>query len=315
MDTERKQPLTLAYFSRSVVVEIATQRHIFDRHGLEVDTVPVNSSAHQFQLLRDGQCDLALTSPDNVAAYRGSEHNPLGQRLDVRMLLALDSGLGLSVMARAGISDLSELAGKVIGVDVPQSGFALALFGILSRAGLEAGTDYEVISLGSTPQRRDALADGRCDATLLNAGHDIAAELTGCRRLARVTDTYFPYLGAVLASTGPWVEADHSRGLRFVAAWLEAVKEILDPAQRAAIISLTAETLGLPVEAAERFYDVLISRREGLVPSGTVDRHALGTVLALRAERGAVQPGSDGTPAGFDGLVDNRLLTGTAEPE
>jgi ABC-type nitrate/sulfonate/bicarbonate transport system substrate-binding protein len=294
--------IRLSYFSRSVVTEVAERDGIFARCGIEVHTTPVSSSPHQFGLLRDGGCDLALTSPDNVAAYRASDRNALGQQLDVRILLAVDGGLGLSVMAQPSITDLSALRSKVIGVDVPQSGFALALFGLLTEAGLEVG-DYEVATLGSTPQRRAALLEGTCDATLLNAGHDIAAELAGCRRLAEVTDRYHPYLGAVLASTGAWLETHEAEARRFVAAWTDAVRRVLDPDRKAVMVSVIEDVLELSRPAAERFYGVLISERHGLVAGGAVDPAALQTVLDLRAGQG-------GPPPADAGLVDDRLLVG-----
>lgn len=290
--------LRLAYFSRSVVVAVAERRGIFGAHGLEVEAVPVTSSPHQFAMLRAGECDLALTSPDNVAAYGLGDRNPLGARLDVRILLGLDAGLGLSVMAAPSVTDLRQLRGGVVGVDVPQSGFALALFGVLEAAGLVAGRDFTVAELGATPRRRAALAGGACDATLLNAGHDIAAEMDGCRRLAAVTDRYHPYLGAVLAATGPWLAAHQEDGRRFVAAWREAVGRVLDPRHDAEVIAAAGETLGVPDAAAARFVAVLRSERDGLVPDGRVDPAALATVLALR--------GVD--PAGGELLVDRRLV-------
>ncbi len=304
-----QDPIDLAYFSRSVVTAVAERHGIFERHGLEVRTTQVESSPHQFRLLRDGDCGLALTSPDNVVAYRGSDRNPIGEQLDVRILLAVDAGLGLSVVGRPAITSLEQLRGGSVGVDVPQSGFALALFALLAAAGLEAGADYEVVSLGSTPQRRRALLDGACDATLLNAGHDIEAELAGCRRLARVTDTYHPYLGAVLASTGGWLEANEPLARRFVAAWLEAVAQVLDPARRRVVAAVTSDVLGLPAAAADRFCAVLASERDGLVAGGAVEPEALGTVLRLRRERGVGGHGST-----VPGLVDARLLTRPTDP-
>lgn len=294
--------LTVAYFSRSVVLAVAERHGIFASRDLAVAMTPVDSSPHQFGLIRDGAVDLALTSPDNVAAYRAGVRNPLGEQLDVRILLAADAGLGLAVMAEPAVARFEDLRGRRVGVDVPQSGFALALFGMLAAAGLRAGDDYDVVPLGSTPQRREALLRGDCAATLLNAGHDIAAELAGCSRLGAVVNRYHPYLGAVLAAGGAWLEGHVEIAGRFAAAWLDAVDVILDPAQRDEVTALAAEELGLPAPAAGRFYDVLTSARHGVVSGGAVDPAALDTVLRLRAGRPDI-PAE--VPAG---LVDDRLL-------
>ena len=81
--------------------------------------------------------------------------------------MAWGSGSG----ARPGTT-VDDLRGAVVGVDVPGSGFALALFTLLERRGLGRG-DYEVVNLGSTPQRLQALLDGDCAATMLGAGNEL----------------------------------------------------------------------------------------------------------------------------------------------
>jgi ABC-type nitrate/sulfonate/bicarbonate transport system substrate-binding protein len=293
-------PLHLGYFSRSVVSAVASERGLYAEQGLSVTESPVESSPGQFRSLLAGEFDLVLTSPDNVAAYRLSANNPLKVASDVRILLGVDAGMGLTIVSSREISSLTELRGRTVAVDVPQSGFALVLLAMLAAAGLMPDRDFSLVSLGSTPKRKVALLEGRCDATMLNAGHDIAAELDGCHRLARVTDEHFPYLGTVLASTGPWLEQHTDVARRFTTAWLSAVGVILDPAERGFVEPLTAEVLGVPAAGAAEAYDVLTGRRDGLIPDGTVSDAALGTVLGLRSQS------VDAAKAA--GLVDARLL-------
>jgi ABC-type nitrate/sulfonate/bicarbonate transport system substrate-binding protein len=298
--------IRLAYFSRSVVSAVAHSQRLYDAAGLAVTEHAVPSSPAQFRGLRDGEYDLALTSPDNVAAYRLTDANPLGERLDARILLGIDRGMGLSILAAPHVSSLTDLAGRTVGVDVPESGFALALFEVLSSVGLQRDRDYTLVSLGSTPRRRTALLDGRCDATLLNAGHDIAAELAGCRRLARITDTISPYLGTVLAATDAWLERAGDLVRRFAGVWLAATRTVLDPTERDTVQSLLGELLELPPSGVAAAYDVLTSPNDGLVRDGVVDLAALRTVLALRARHAGAGLRADETTAA--GLVDPRVL-------
>lgn len=302
--------LRIGFFSRSVVSRVARERGIFESHRLAITEQAVPSSPEQFRSLSSGAYDLVLTSPDNVAAYRLTAANPLRTQLDVRILLGLDAGLGLSVMGGPHITGLADLRGRTIGVDVPSSGFALALFSVLAQVGLRRDRDFSLVSLGSTPRRRELLLAGECDATLLNAGHDIVAELAGCRRLARITDTLSPYLGTVLATTGPWLDTHLDLTRRFADAWLAATAIVLDPAERSFVQPLVADVLGLTAESAAAAYDMLTSSRDGLVPDGRVDPAALHTVLATRAEHGGADTGVDLSPAAVttSGLVDTRLL-------
>lgn len=309
-NTNGLEPLRLGFFSRSVVSRVARDRGIFQSFGLSVNEYPVPSSPAQFRSLGAGDYDLVLTSPDNVAAYRLTEANPLAARLDVRMLLGLDAGLGLSIVATPDVDCLEDLRGRTIGVDVPSSGFALALFSVLAHCGMRRDQDYKLVSLGSTPRRREALLAGECDATLLNAGHDIAAEIAGCRRLARITDTLSPYLGTVLAATGEWLDGNLELARRFGDAWLAATAIVLDPAEQAYVEPLVGEELSLPPEGTGAGYAMMTSTHDGLNATGEVGEAALRTVLAVRAEYGGTDTGIDLSPRAIElsGLIDHRLM-------
>ena len=63
-------------------------------------------------------------------------------------------------------------------------------------------TDYELVTLGSTPRRLEALLAGDCDATMLNAGNELVAERAGCSGSPSVADVVAPYLGTVVAVAG-----------------------------------------------------------------------------------------------------------------
>ena len=186
----------LGSFTPSVVLEVARRTGALAAAGLEVFERPVPSSPAQFRSLIDDELHVGLTNPDNVLAYRFDPQNPLGELVDARILAGIDRGLGLGVWARPGAT-LDDLRGAVVGVDVPGSGFALALFTLLERRGL-GRDDYEVVKLGSTPQRLQALLDGGCAATMLGAGNELAAEAAGCTLVASVRDELSPYLATVV---------------------------------------------------------------------------------------------------------------------
>lgn len=297
----------LGYFSRSVVLRIARDRGYLADAGLAIADEPVPSSPAQFRALLAGDFDLVLTSPDNVAAYRLSDNNPLGTRADVRMLLGIDRGMGLSIMSTPAIKAIEDIRGRTVAVDVPQSGFALAMFRVLEGHGLRRDADFTVVSLGSTPGRADALIAGECDVTLLNAGHDVRAQLAGCRRLARITDVLSPYIGTVLAATGPWL-ADHlDIARRFADAWRRATADVLDPLNRREVQQLLAEELRLDDDGPALAYETLCSDRDGLIPDLRVDIPGLRTILETRAQGAGVA--LDATADGIvsSGLIDNRL--------
>lgn len=247
--------IRLGTFTPSVLLRVARRT---GRLPDEVTEVPVASSPAQFAALADGSLDAALTSPDNVLAHRGS--------VDVQVLSAVDCGMGLALYSRLSPG---ELHGATVAVDVPTSGFALAMYAVLDSLGV---TGYELVALGSTPKRLRALLAGDCAATMLNAGNELHAEAAGFRVLGRAPR---PYLGTVLvARTEP---PGLAAALTGTAAAIHA--GLLDDD----VVEEAGTALDLPAGLARRYLDRLRSPTEGLVPDGVVDPAAMATVTRLRA--------------------------------
>jgi ABC-type nitrate/sulfonate/bicarbonate transport system substrate-binding protein len=278
--------LRLGIFSANVVADWAAEHGVFAAHDLVVEQLPVRSSPEQFESLLAGEYDAVLTSPDNVATYVLNDRNPLGRRLDLQILRAVDRGGRLSLVGAPGIERPEELRGGRFGVDVPTSGFAFVGFALLRRAGLEAGRDFEVVTAGATPRRRQLLADGAFEATLLNAGHEARAERSGAHVLGVVSDVVRPYLGTVLATRGDGVTAEVAA---LLAAWDEAERAVLDPARRADVVALLRRQPDTDAEIADRMYRTLPDPLHGLCPGGEVEPAALEAVLRLRAEAGGFE--------------------------
>ena len=265
----------------------------------------MTSSPAQFGSLASGELHVAFTSPDNVLAYRFNPRNPLGELLDARIVGAVDRALGLGLYGRPGLT-ADDLRGATIGVDVPHSGFALALYALGDRLGA-ARDDYELVSLGSTPQRLQALLAGGCDATMLNAGNELLAERAGCVRLAGVSDYVAPYLGTVVAVVG---EQHLHTARRIMDALRETMADFVAGTLDDEARGVAARRLGLDDALARRYLERLRSSREGLVPDGVVDRESLETLVALRRtylpQRVDGHDVMDAALAEGSGLVDGR---------
>ena len=270
--------LVVGAFSPSVLLSVALRTGRLAEHGLEVEEVPVASSPGQFRSLVDGDLDVALTSPDNVLAYRFSPTNPLGRLLDARIVSGIDRGLGLALYGRPGIGSGEQLRGARVGVDVPTSGFALAMYALADSLGI-GRDEYELVALGATPRRRAALLAGDCDATMLNAGNELLAERHGCTALARVRDVCSPYLGTVLATAR---EAQVAGGQLLATALVATVDDVLAGRVDDVATEEAGTRLGLPPELARRYVERLRDPADGLVAGGEVDAEALRTVAALR---------------------------------
>ena len=270
--------LVAGTFSPSVLLDVARSTGRLADAGLEVEEVPVASSPGQFRSLVGGEIDIAFTSPDNVLAYRFSPTNPLGGVLDVGIISGIDRGLGLALYARPGLDGADRLRGTRVGVDVPGSGFALAMYALTESLGVPRG-EYELVALGSTPRRLTALLAGDCDGTMLNAGNELVAEEAGCTRLASVADICAPYLGTVTAVAGSSRLAE-ARALGEALA--ASISDIRSGAVDDVAVAVAAGRLDVSPALARRYVDRLRDDREGLLPGAVVDPAGLETVAALR---------------------------------
>jgi ABC-type nitrate/sulfonate/bicarbonate transport system substrate-binding protein len=269
--------LVVGTFSPSVLLRVGRRLGLLDQRDLDVLEEAVPSSPAQCRALLDGDLDATLTSPDNVIAYRFVPDNPLGETADVKIVAAVDRGLGLGVYGRPGLT-AADLKGANIGVDVPGSGFAFGLYALLEFLGLDRG-DYHVVTLGSTPRRLEALLAGDCDATMLNAGNELRAEDAGAVRLAGLTEVCHPYLGTVLSTVGDHRRADVGA---LAGALSEAAREISAGHADHLVVEEASAALKLSNALAARYLERLKDPREGLVAGGIVDLEAMETVVSLR---------------------------------
>jgi hypothetical protein len=274
--------LRLGTFTPSLLIDVARSTGRLDRAGLDVTETPVPSSPAQFRSLEAGEFDVVMTSPDNVLAYRFLSDNPLQRNLPVEILAGVDRGLGLSLCLAPSVANVADVRGRVVGVDVPGSGFAFVAFALLERAGL--GRDvYTVESLGSTPRRAAALAEETCAATVLNAGNELRAIAAGCRVVSTVADVG-PYLGTVMAamsSDDPEITGPRECLAEVV---IDTAHDVVTGGLREEVLEAAGRLLGLAAPQAQAHLDCLLDPTHGLIADGRVDESSINTLINLRRQ-------------------------------
>jgi hypothetical protein len=272
--------LRIGTFTPSLLIDIARTTGRLDRAELDVIETPVPSSPAQFRALEAGEFDVVMTSPDNVLAYRFLSSNPLQRNLPVEILAGIDRGLGLSLCLAPSVMDVADVRGRVVGVDVPGSGFAFVAFALLQRAGL--GTDdYTIESLGSTPRRAAALAEGMCAATVLNAGNELRAIAAGCRVVSTVADVG-PYLGTVMAAMSaddPEITGPRERLVEVV---IDTARDVVGGQLHGEVLEAAGRLLGLAQPQAQAHLVCLLDPIHGLIIDGRVDESSIDTLINLR---------------------------------
>lgn len=215
------QSLKLTYIVPSLPLLVAESKGLFEKTGVWVQACFVPQSIALFKQLYAGDLDVFTGSLDNIVQryVAPNPDNPAENATKLQVLAGTVLGNNLGLVARADkVVSITDLGGKPIIVDNPNSGFALAARRILAdynltlagpcKSGVPVPSNkYCFVPLGGTPLRYAALfsTDGNYTgpdnatytayATMLPDFYYTRAAFefpTLARQLARITDIYKP---------------------------------------------------------------------------------------------------------------------------
>jgi ABC-type nitrate/sulfonate/bicarbonate transport system substrate-binding protein len=277
-------PLRLGLFSPSLPHLVAVREGYYEKQGATVEQHRIPSSAALLRALRDGDLDVALTSPDNIANFR---LNKVGDGpVDARIIAAVDQAGSISLMGRPGVDGPGQIRLGTVAVDARNSGFAFLLYELLKSVDLAPDFDYRVLEAGGTPSRFQALLAGSFEATILNAGFDVRAQARGGSLLIPTVDVIPDYLSTVLAARGEYLDQAPGSVSRFVSGFRQAMNYCLDPARHADCTGLVVSEWRVNPDVAARMVDAAADAQTGLVPDGVITPAQLHVVLELRKRWG-----------------------------
>jgi ABC-type nitrate/sulfonate/bicarbonate transport system substrate-binding protein len=184
------------------------------------------------------------------------------------------------------------MRGKALVTDAPDTAYALQAKKILLGSGLKDGSDYTVKSIGRGELRLKALAENQdYAATILNLPYSIQAREIGLVSLGNTTDMLGPYQAGGAFVMRRWARANAATLERYLAAYIESLRWVMQRAHRAENVAILVDRLKLTEAVAARTYDLLVDPAIGFTPDAKLDLEGFRNMLALRAEiQGA--PGS-----------------------
>ncbi|HEV8108461.1 MAG TPA: ABC transporter substrate-binding protein [Burkholderiales bacterium] len=251
-------------------------RGVFAKHGLELDIVYTRGSQMTSASLLSDDCQIGALAADDVV-YEVEEHGS-----DLFLFMGLHGGI-LQLVARPAIKSARDLAGARLGVDDPNSGFALVAHKILQRMGLKR-TDYETVAMGGQEFRARAIAEGKIDVTLSTPPFSLDLADRGFTLLAHARDYVPRYQASCAVATRRWAASNADALAAYARAYRESLAWTL--ANRDAGIKQLRDEFSLTQQLAEATFDALADPRDGLFPDAHIDMPGIDTVLALRVEAG-----------------------------
>ena len=124
----------------------------------------------------------------------------LHAHVDIKIVIGLDQAFN-QLVTRAGITQYKDLVGKTLGVDAPDTAFALVAYEMLRTHGISPD-QYKTLAVGATSHRLQALKNATIDFSLLTLPFNLLAKDDGLLHLDRPFETIGTY-----QSTGGFVHA------------------------------------------------------------------------------------------------------------
>jgi ABC-type nitrate/sulfonate/bicarbonate transport system substrate-binding protein len=253
-------------------------RGVFAKHGLRVEVEQTPDSDVLRTGLAAGAFEIAAAGVDNALAMVDTAG------ADVVIVMGGDSAMNSLIVQRETAS-IADLRGKQVIVDAPNTAYALVAKKILSLNGLQAGRDYTVVPTGGTPRRFQLMKDNREYAgTMMGPPFSIMAEKLGMRNLGSAVALIGPYQGSGAFVMRRWAQANADTLERYIRGYVETLRWVVDPANKAEVVTFIADRYKLPPDIAAKSYEMATDRADGLAPDARLNVEGLRNVLALRAE-------------------------------
>jgi ABC-type nitrate/sulfonate/bicarbonate transport system substrate-binding protein len=273
-------PLRVNVFpgAQNLPIFAGVAKGVFEMRGLKVDVQFTPNSDQQRKGLAEGAFEIAHAAVDNAI------HMVEAAKQDVVIVMGGDSSMN-DFMVQPEIKSIADLRGRVVAVDAPNTAYALLAKKILLKNGLKEGQDYTVEPVGGSAIRMKAVvSDKKYAAVVLNVPWSILAAQNGLKSLGRTVDLLGPYQASGAFVMRPWAQANGPLLERYLAAYVEALRWVMDPANRSEGVALLVQRLKLAPGVAEQAYDLMREPKFGLATDARFDVEGFKNLLAIRAE-------------------------------
>jgi len=256
----------------------AQHKDLFAKHGIAVNLIFTPNSNVQRESLAKNAHQIIHTAADNAVA--------MVELAKVEAIIVTGGDNGFNrIIGQPEIDSLSDLRGKTVLVDAPNTAYALLLYKALKDAGLNKG-DYSVNAIGGTTQRVEAMLKdkARAAAAVINVPFNFRLLAAGMKDLGSATKSIGAYQAGSVVVMREWAKENSDALVRYLGAIIEGRRWLLDPANKAEATQLVVDRMNLPLEIAARAYAVVTDPTEGFNKDAQFDMEGFKNVLKLRAE-------------------------------
>ena len=194
---------------------VATEGHIWEKHGLAADVRNIGSSAATVAALISNQAQfIQVGGSDAVSAKVAGA--------DVIVLAVPIPTYSYILETPASIKRPEDLKGKKLAVDSYGSPPDVAIRVALRKDGLDPDKDVSILAVGDVPTRTAALISGAVQGTMLNPPYSLDVEKKGYHPLIDLSALHLPYANAAPQTLRSYAAAHKDIVQDYVDAFVEA---------------------------------------------------------------------------------------------
>ncbi len=260
---------------------IAVDQKFYEKHGVQVKDVQVQSSPALVQAVSSGSADAGVALGDNVmqAVDQGAPVVITGALLHKPILRLI-----------ATVNSIPELKGKKVTAGAVAGGTTDLMLYMFKKAGLDA-KDVQIVALTNSSDRLVAMQNKQLAGALLIAPFDVQALHQGDKLL----DVYNDYwLETPLIVNKDWAAKNPKAAAGLTQALADAAAWIYKPENRQAAVTILAKYTKMPNDVADEAYKVIVLDLKAISPDLSVPADSLRNILVLQqAVHGGAMPAFD----------------------
>jgi NitT/TauT family transport system substrate-binding protein len=217
----QNKPLKKIYFGVSTLSPnlwipwLAKEAKLFEKNGLDVETVLLRGSGQTSQAMVSGSLFAASVASPAVmlANLNGADLANVAHGIAAQ---------GSKLMVRPEIRKPADLRGKKIGVSSLGSAGDLIFGYVLRKYGIDANREINFLAVGNTGERLNALLNGAVDGADLTYPADVQAERKGFHALLDAKKELV-YPTASMVTRRKTIREDRETVMRLVRSYVEGV--------------------------------------------------------------------------------------------
>jgi ABC-type nitrate/sulfonate/bicarbonate transport system substrate-binding protein len=264
--------------AKTLPVYLGLSKGVFEQHGLKINLSLTESSNEQRADLGSGRLDVVHSAVDNALAMIEVA------KKEAVIVSGGDSGMN-DFVVQADIKGFADMKGKTLVVDASNTAYALQAKKILLQFGLKDGLDYTVKPVGAVVYRYQAMVKSHDNsASILNLPFNVVAQEHGLKSLGRMVDIFGAYQAVGTFVMRDWAVSHRSLLETYLQAYIESLRMVRDPKNKAECIRLLKDKLEISDWAAQKTYEQLLDPNFGFTPDAEFNKIGFENMLKLRAE-------------------------------